>query len=175
MTRMRSRDKRKARQSKMKRRCETNVSNVGGLFMLDASYQRDSERELTDEEIINISLLARMAFDRILSAPDANVDDFASLAAAINTGYVLCEIEELQDHWSIFVDGQDALAKLWERGHRTNIWRLDGKGVESIRNGLFIYEQISKVARAGELKHAYETVINRVIDGNVVMIERVPA
>ena len=95
MARIKSRDKRKARQQKMKRRCDSNVSNVGGLFMLDASYQRDTEKPLSDEQIQTIALLARMAFDRILKAQDANSDDYANIAAAINTGAMLCELDEL--------------------------------------------------------------------------------
>lgn len=176
MARIRSRDKRKARQQKQRSRtCESNVSNVGGLFMLDPSFKRDEEKPLSDEQIQKISLLGRMAFDRILKAPDANSDDYANVAAAVNTGAVLCDLEGLEEHWSLFISAQEALVKLWERGDRTGIWRLDGAGVEAFRNALYIYEKMSEVVSVDQIRTAYKTVIQRVTNGNIYMIERVPA
>lgn len=176
MARFGSRQKRSARKAKVwRRQCESNVSNTGGLFLLDTNFKRDSEKPIDDESLQKIALLARTALDRILYAPDANVDDYATVAAAINTGYVLTEMGIGAENRELFIAGQEAITKLYERGTRTGIWRFDGASAETVRNATEIYEVQSENVYLDEIRKAYQTVIDRVKNGNIYQIERVTA
>jgi len=176
MARFGSRQKRKARKEKVWRReCDSNVSNVGGLFLLDTSFKRDSEKLLDDDTLQKIAIQARIGLDRILQAPDANVDDYALVAVAVNTGFVLTEMNIGAENSELFLNAQVAITKLYERGTRTGIWRFDGLSAEVVRNATDIYEAQSENVYIDEIRKAYQTVIDRVENGNIYQIERISA
>lgn len=176
MARFGSRQKRSARKAKVWRReCDSNVSNVGGLFLLDTNFKRDSERPVDEESLQKIAIYARIGLDRILQAPDANIDDYALIAVAVNTGLVLTEMNIGAENSELFIAAQEAITKLYERGTRTGIWRFDGASAEIVRNATDIYEAQSENVFVDEIRKAYQTVIDRVESGNVYQIERVTA
>ncbi len=176
MARFGSRQKRSARKAKVwQRQCDSNISSVGGLFLLDTSFKRDEEKPLTDDQLQKIGILALTALDRILQASDANVDDYATIAAAINTGFALTEMGIGTENNQLFIDAQIAITKLYERGTRTGIWRFDGASAEIVRNATAIYEEQAKNVYIDEIRNAYQTVIDRVENGNIYQIERVTA
>lgn len=175
MARIKSREKRRARQTKMKRRCESNVSDVGGLFLIGDLFKRSQNKlNLSDDEIQKIAIFARMALNNLLFGKSSD-DDWGDVTAAINTGLILSERGFGPEHEGLFIQAQEALSICWKRGKRTGIWRFDGKGAEVMRNAIDIHEIQIEHTTVGDIRKAYQEVLSRIDEGNVFEIERVAA
>lgn len=172
--RIKSRDKRKARLQKYRAR-ESNVSNVGGLFIFGNLYKRAEENHnLNDEQISQISICTRLALQQMLFG-DSTGNDWGQIAGAINTALMLSEQGYGSEHEHLFIRAQEALTKSYERGMRTNAWRFDGEGIEDIKNAIEIHETQCDHVTIGDIREALDEVARRIDAGHTYQIERVGA
>lgn len=173
-----SRDKQKARQHKIKlrnRRCESNVSNVGGLFIIGSAYKRgEMHTQLADTQIQDIKLATRLALQTMITG-QSTANDWGMVAGSINTALILAEEGYGAEHVDIFVRAQEALARSYERGVRTNAWRFDGFGLQDILTAVDLHEQQCDLVTIGDIKFALEEVERRMKSGLTFQIERVAA
>ena len=171
---MRSRDKRKARQHKDKtRRCETNVSNVGGLFIFGDMFKRAEDNLTLDvSQTQKIKLAAYFALDQMIQGQSTS-NDWGMIAGSINTAMILAEQGYGEEHIDIFIRAQEALTRSYERGMRTNAWRFDGAGLQDIKTALQLHDQQCDIVTRKDITNALNEVSKRIDDGNTYQIEGV--
>ncbi|MFA9275048.1 MAG: hypothetical protein ACEQSE_09270 [Candidatus Aquirickettsiella gammari] len=174
MARIRSRDKRKARQAKQRsRQCETNVSNVGGLFVIGSAYKRGEQNTpLQSDQVTDIKIATQLALDNMIKGKSTS-DDWGMVAGAMNTAMVLSEQGYGFEHLDIFIRAQEAVARSYERGTRTGSWRFDGPGLQDVLTAVDLHEQQCDLVTIGDIKGALEEVEYRAKHGNTFQIERV--
>lgn len=176
MARIRSRDKRKARQQKQRSRtCESNVSNVGGLFIIGAAFERGRKKAgLTAEQIVDIKLSTRLALQTMISG-DSTDNDWGMITGAINLALVLAEQGYGIEHESVFIRAQEALVRSHVRGTRTGKWRFDGEGLQDIRDAIDLHEQQCDIVSGEDIEIGLNEVNRRLNSGIVFEVQGVAA
>lgn len=175
---IKARDKRKMRQQKNKlrnRQCESNVSSVGGLFAISSAYKRgEQQMPLAHAQVQDIKLATRLALNTMISGPSTG-DDWGMVAGAMNTALMLAEQGYGVEHTDIFVRAQEAIARSYERGTRTNTWRFDGPGLQEVLTAVELHEQQCDFVTLGDIKYALAEVERRINSGLTYQIERAAA
>lgn len=176
MARIKSRDKRKARLQKHRaRQCESNVSNVGGLFVIGAAYKRGSAKQkLSDEQVTDIKLATRLSLQNMIAGASSE-NDWGMITGSINTALILAENGYGVEHEDVFIRAQEALVRSHIRGKNTNVWRFDGPGLQDVRDAIDLHEQQCDLVTEEALTEALTEVKRRMNEGLVFEIERVAA
>jgi hypothetical protein len=119
---IRSKQKRDARQSKSKMRdrgCETNVSNVGGLFTISDAYARGEEKQaMGSEQITDVSLCGWLAFNNMTTGINPSADDWALVAGNLNTALMLAEDGYGIEHQEQFNRALEGICRAWLRNQK---------------------------------------------------------
>lgn len=174
----RSKAKRDARQTKYQMRnrpYESNVSSVGGLFVIGSAYKRNEQHiPLDAHQVSDIKLATRLALTQMINGA-STADDWGMVAGAMNTALILAEQGYGVEHTDIFVRAQEAIARSYERGTRTGAWRFDGAGLQDVLTAVELHEQQCDLVTRGDIKAALEEVERRVKSGLTYQIERVAA
>lgn len=169
----RSKQKRDARQHKARHRghaYETNVSNVGGLFVIGSAYARGGDQQpLMQEQAQDIKLAARLAYDNMLRG-QSTADDWGMIAGSINTALILAEQGYGIEHEDVFIRAQEALTHCYVRGINKGIWRFDGVGMQDVSTALELHEQQCDLVSQGDIKKALAEVERRVMTGNTYQV-----
>lgn len=176
MARIKSRDKRKARQHKQRSRtCESNVSNVGGLFLIGAAFERGRKKcGLTAEQILDIKLSTRLALQTMISG-DSTDTDWGMITSSINLALILAEQGYGIEHENVFIRAQEALVRSHIRGTRTGKWRFDGEGLQDIRDAITLHEEQCDIVSMGDIEIGLNEVANRINKGIVFEVQEVTA
>ena len=176
MARIRSRDKRKARQQKQRSRtCESNVSNVGGLFVIGEAIKRSRMKfGLTLEQIVDIKFSTRLALQTMINGNSTD-NDWGMIAGAINLALILSEQGYGVEHEDLFIRAQEALVRSHIRGKRTGIWRFDGAGLQDIRDAIELHEAQCDIVSIGDIEAGLNEVKNRLEQGIVFEVQGVAA
>jgi len=164
---VRSRAKRAARQHKHSHKWDKNPT--GGLWVIEKANfdQNIAQCQLKEDQRFDISKAGWASLTVIASHPNANSDHWADLATISNLALMLAEQGYGQEHELVFKRAQEALVKMYERGMAKNSWRLDGQGIQDVRDMLELHDLQCELVTHGDIKKALIEVHKRVIDGEV--------
>jgi hypothetical protein len=176
-----SKIKRDARQAKCKMRdrsCESNVSNVGGLFTISDAYARgDSKQEMGREQVTDIGLTAWIAYTNMTTSAKPDGDDWAIIASSLNTALMLAEDGYGIEHQEQFNRALEGICRAWLRNQKSlqdtglEKWRFDGPAINDIRDALELHDQQCALVTKGDIRRALIAVRDRINAGQVYQIE----
>lgn len=120
---------------------------------------------LTPEEALQINLPVRIAYERLRNGA-AIEGDFDTVAGAVNVSLVCAEsINPFVEMTCIA--GRDALVRMKNRHDRLGGWGFDGPGLHEVLDVIEVYEQLTQLLGAGQLKAAMGECIRRMQAGLV--------
>ena len=169
--RTRSRDKRAARQRKYTHKWQANPA--GGLSVIQSSYfaQNIAPQKLDGDQRFEISKTGWASLTVVVADHAANVDHWADLATVANLALMLAEQGYGPEHEAVFIRAQEALTRMYARGTQKNIWRLDGAGLQDMRDTLELHDLQCEHATNGDIQQALTTIRDRIVSGNVFQIQ----
>lgn len=161
----RSRDKRAARQRKHTHKWAAGTS---GLQLLNFKYYSENIAPalLDRDQRFDISKAGWASLFVITNAPAATVDHWADLATSANLSLMLAEIGIGKEHESVFIRAQEALTRMYARA-QTGAWRLDGPGVQDVRDMLHLHDQQCELATNQDISAALVEIARRIQAGQV--------
>lgn len=134
--------------------------NMAALRLLGAAPT------LSQEEQMQINLPVRIAFERVRTGA-AQDGDFDTMAGAINVSMVCAErIHPLVERTC--TDARDALVRMHARHTRLGAWGLDGPGLQQVADAIDVYEQLTALMQAEDLRRALAEALRRMAAGHVV-------
>lgn len=149
---------------------------TGGLWVLQQQYARNVQASpLSDEELFKTRMYGRQAFEALLSNAAPTADDWANVTNSVNTALLLAEDGYGVEHQDVFIRGQEALVRAYIRNQNSGKWRLDGEGIQSVRDALYLHDQQCELVSNGDYNKALQAVKARTEEGNVFEIEAVAA
>lgn len=113
----------------------------------------------TPTEQTTLNLPVRLSFE-LLRTGKATEVDFHNLAFAINAAMVRSEsINPLVEQPCIAA--RDALLRVWARHQRTGKWLFDGPGLNEVRVGIEVYEDLTAMLTAGDMEKTLKECARR--------------
>lgn len=177
MTRMRSRDKRKARQHKQSTRNGQRFS-IAGLAFTDRIFRHAEQAARDDflsaEQVTKIMVATRLALVNMVNG-DSTENDCAMVARQMDFAVKIAEQGIGIDHISIFERAQEACARAVARGKNTGIWRFDGPGLQDVDIAVDLFEQLCSIIKLSEFDIALAKVEEAIDEGNIIYVEQVAA
>lgn len=149
---------------------------TGGLWVLQQQYARNVQASpLSDEELLLTSLYGRKGFEALLSNTTPTKCDWDEVTNSVNVALLLAEDGYGIEHQDVFIRGQEALVRAYIRNMKTGKWRLDGEGIQAVRDALYLHDQQCELVSNGDYIKAARAVEARIENDNVFEIEAVAA
>jgi hypothetical protein len=157
----------KAKKPRNKRHKPKPVTYAGGLHLIDDSYRRFiTDFPMSEKQHTDVLAHARLALVN-LEQGNGSKESWGTLACALNTGLVLCEMGIGADLVDDFVLALDGLFKSEQRAEKFQAHRLDGESMQNVRYALNVHDAQLQVATHDQALQALNTVNQRIVSGNV--------
>jgi hypothetical protein len=143
----------------------------GGLLaLLRIEARAENASPLREDQLSDLGRNYWLSFTN-LTQGSASFESWENCVGSLNMGLVLAEkVFDGQGEQEI-VAALDGLFKAKLRGDKTGRYRLDGDGIQSVREALTIHDQQMKLAHRREIVDSIATVKQRVADGNVYQVQ----
>ncbi len=148
-------------------RCRWGVNPTGGLYVITSQYASNVQASPLDaDEMLHAKLDGRSGLDSLVSGPAPTEHDWANVARSVNTALLLAEDGYGIEHQDVFIRAQEAIIRCCARQQKTGKWRLDGPGIQEVRDALYLHDQQCELVTNGDYLKALQAVKQRVIEGH---------
>lgn len=147
-----------------------NFSGGGLLALLKVDARGIDASPLREDQISDLGRNYWLSFTN-LTQGSASFESWENCVGSLNMGLVLAEkVFDGQGEQEI-VAALDGLFKAKLRGDKTGRYRLDGEGIQAVREALELHDQQMKLAHRREIVDSIATVKKRVAEGNVYQVQ----
>jgi len=161
----------KPRKKYVPKRC---FQGGGLLALLRIEARAENASPLRDDQKDDLGRNYWLSFTN-LTQGIASYQSWEVCVGSLNMGLVLAEKVFQGQGEEEMVAALDGLFKAKLRGDKTDRYRLDGDGIQSVREALTIHDQQMQLAHRREIVDAIATVKQRVANGNVYSVETTAA
>lgn len=141
------------------------IAQEGGLLALNRIQARgENASPLADDQLTDIGTGYWLALTNLTTGSGSEAS-WCTLVCALNIGMVLCEMGIGKEYEDAFVAALDGAFRAKQRN--SGSFRLDGDGLQAVRQALAVHDSQLEVASRSEIVQAMRTVRERIDAGNV--------
>ncbi len=166
-----SRAKRAARQHKHSHKWDANPSGGYGLLQQRQFAMQVAPLQMESERRFAVSVSGWAALTAVTGDSAATIEHWAQLATVANLALMLAELGYGPEHEPVFVRAQEAVTRMYARGIQKKVWRLDGPGLQDMRDALTLHDLQCEHATYGDICQAMAMIRDRILSGDVFQIQ----
>lgn len=123
-------------------------------------------RPLDESQKTDLGIAYRGAFERLRTGM-ADDDDMHTLAAALNTAMVMCELDLGAEYLADVQAAQSDVLRVYARSKEAQRWALDAQSLATLRRAFELHDEQLRICSTREIRRALDTVADRIRAGQV--------